>query len=273
VTLAGFVASAAAGLASFSASNAQLDSIATGDPAIDALVSDIVAGQREQAIDRIASVSSMAGDHKRLVRTPTQFVDRLLRCVPLAGSAKPVYGRMVQLMWSCGEVKYRAIFESKVSKPYIVVMLEDKAMIAMRAVTPPRAPSPPIPIPQGSLPVSPYSPSLALLNTIAAAAVFGKFGPVHGIIRPQTSIRVARRDLAANVTIDQLDDDGLEVFVAYTQVVFRKVGRPTGFNCRSEQYSGTCEFTFKDSRSVLSADVGAKNEAVNYVSYTWVAAE
>ena len=215
----------------------------------------------------------MAGDPKRLVRTPTQFVDRLLRCVPLAGSAKPIYGRMIQLMWSCGGAKYSTVFESKVAKPYIVVMLEDQAMIAMRAVTPPRAPAPPIAVPQGSFSTSPYSPPLALLNTIAASAVSGKFDRVRGIIRPQTNIRVGRRDLAAKVTIDQLDDDGLKAFVSLTQVVFRKVGRPIGFNCKSEQYSGTCEFMFKDSRSVLSAVVGARNDAVNYVSYTWVVAE
>jgi hypothetical protein len=111
----------AASLASVSSSDVQPISIATGDHAIDALVSDIAAGRRAQAIVRIAYVTSTG--EKRLVRTPTQFVDRLLKCTPLAGSVKPIYGQMTQVTWACGGIKYRAVFEFNDTKPYIVVML------------------------------------------------------------------------------------------------------------------------------------------------------
>lgn len=237
--------------------------VITGQSAIDSLIADISERRRDRAIARVSDVITVTG-RSRIVRTPAQFVDRLLGCVSVPSSVRQVGRDYFQIDWVCGKKKYFAYLDADFMKPYIVVMLEDE----ITAMEPVYAPAPPLPGPDRHVP-----PSLELINSIAGSLLTADQGAVRYKANPQTSVSLARRDRSHNVVVYERDELGPGAIAPITRAAFDRVGKPVSFECVQERYGGTCKFIFDRPGVALTCWIGTYDGVLNAIRFVWETSE
>lgn len=233
--------------------------VKTGNRTVDFLIADIAERRRGQAIDRISGVSSVTG-RNQIVRTPAQFVDRLLGCTTIQSSAKTLGKYYFRVEWLCGGKRYFADFDTLHTRPYVEVMLEDESTAKMPAV----APAPPLPGPDRHVP-----PAKEFIDTIARSLMVDEHRRLLAWMKSDTIVSLARRDNSNNVDVYEREDLGPAAISPIVEASFKRVGKPVSFECAQERYGGTCKFLFDKPGVALTCWIGAYSGRINAIRFTW----
>lgn len=233
--------------------------VKTGQRAVDLLIADLAERRRDQAIARISDVTTVAG-RTQIVRTPTQFVDRLLGCIPIKNSTSSLGRDNYRVEWLCSGKKYFADFDAAHEKPYITVILEDE----VTAKEPVYAPAPPASGPDRHLP-----PTRDLIDLIAGSVLAGDYDVVRAMMSARTIVSVARLDKSRNVLVYESEELGPSAILPMVAESFEHVGKPVSFECSQERYGATCEFRLPRPGVALTCWIGAYNGRLNAIRFVW----
>jgi hypothetical protein len=231
----------------------------TGNESVDHLIKDLERKRRDQAIARVSAVTTTTGK-TQIVRTPAQFVDRLIGCDLVEDKTKQVGREIYWTEWSCGAGKYWAYLDNYRGGPYIQVELYDET--TWRQATPAPAPAR-----NGGDNHAP--PSLELINSIAASLLSKDYNLVRPWMKGQTVVSVSRRDRSKNVVVVELEELGKESISPISEAVLERVGRPTSYRCERDEYGGTCRFRFERAGVELTSEIRAYNGAINAIRFIW----
>ena len=240
----------------------------SGNAQVDALLTDLADGNRNAAIGRISDIESFNGE-PRLAATASAFVDRLAGCT--ATSVSPTHlPTMVKIEWACRNGRYASRIDWKVNNPYLVVIdFEDEAMMARvaqrRLLSPPLAP----PRPDLSRRVASPMADLNIMNAMALSIVDGSYKTKSAVISVNARVTLGRRDPVSRVTVNQLDGEGPEAFVAQTGGALKLTGHPKAVSCETGEVVGWCRFSFAGSDHVLVAAITTRDGKVSGLQYIY----
>ena len=241
---------------------------ASGNAQVDALVGDIQRGNRDAAIGRISEIDTLSGT-SRLASTATEFVDRLLRCT--AVSVKPTAMQsMVNITWNCPSGKYVSAIDWEFNKPYLIVAeFQDEATMEAARRRPLTMPPPPL-ITGPTKKVAPLTADLAVLNAFASSVVDGSYTAKSNLVSPRARVSLGYRDVAAHVTVVELDGNGPAALIAQTQGAYERTGHPVAVSCEAKEYLGFCRFSFKSPDSLLIAMVSTRDGEISSLQYIYM---
>jgi hypothetical protein len=231
----------------------------TGNKAVDHLIKDLQRERREQAIARVSEVTTTTGK-TQLVRTPTQFVDRLIGCEFLGDKTKLVGKGIYLTEWSCGTSKYWAYLDNYRGGPYIEVELDDENT---------RRQATPAPAPARRDGDKHSAPSLEFINAIADSLLSKEYKSVRTWMKEQAIVSIRRRDRSKNVVVVESEGTGKGAISPIAAALLERLGQPVSYQCEQDEYGGSCRFHFDRPGVELNCVIGAYNGAINFIQFVW----
>jgi len=242
------------------------------------LLDHLGAGERQAAVDLIASVETLTGD-PGLAANRNQFVDLLLGC-PGTITRQRQFGRDSVLLtaeFQCAGRKLTAVLSDDASHSYVVVAdLADEAMLAQRDARPRALRLPPAPRPLAAQTPEQQAAAARLaqqqsstLQAFAAAVQANTPAALADLLMPEATFSYGSYDPIARTSVRDLQGTGVDAAREQLAQVVADLDRPIGFSCEAGALN-VCRWQFERQPQSLMAFVFMAGARINQVQFTYL---